>query len=623
MEAEVSFYSLLLVISLAFLVPIILTRFKKLTLPIVVGEIIAGMIVGRSGFGWVGHEDEILTLLSEFGFVFLMFLSGMEIDFSSLGLESLGKKRAKDQPMNPLVISGINFGLTLLLSIGFGFILQQMGLVNNPWMIALILSTTSLGVVVPVLKEQGLSQGRYGQTLLISSLIADFMTMLLITVLVAALSHGLTFDILLIGLLFVAFFLFWYFGEQLFNEKGAIRRVMDEISQATAQIKVRAAFTMMLLFVALAEMLGTEVILGAFMGGAIISLLSTHEDEELLHRLDAMGYGFFIPIFFIMVGVDFNLSSLLSSTRALLLLPLLLIAAAAVKFLPALVYRINYDWKKVFGAGAILSARLSLIIAASAIGLRLGVISEPINAAIILIAIITVIFAPFIFNRLLPVEEMAQRAPIVIVGSGEVGTQVAELIIAHNDPVVLIEHSKNRVERGRNRGFDVIHARCDQYDPKSEEYLNDAERLVCVYSDVERNYKVCERARHTYGIDHVISRVAAPGDIHRFEKIGVTAINAATDQAMFLGLLVRNPSLYELLTRTDSDREVCEITVRKREFLNVPLRNIDLPSDMVIMAVRKEGELVVPRGDTRLDAGDQLTVLGPDDCIENARRLFG
>jgi Kef-type K+ transport system membrane component KefB len=448
---------------------------KRLKLPIVAGEIIVGIIIGRSGFGWVGHEEEILTLLSELGFVFLMFLSGMEIDFSSLGFESPGR-RDKDQPRSPVMISAIMFGLTLILSLLVGFGLLQMDFVNSPWMIALILSTTSLGVVVPVLKEQGLSQGRYGQTILISSLIADFATMLLITVLVTALSKGLTFDILLIGLLFVAFFLFYYFGERLFNEEGIVRRVMDEISQATAQIKIRAAFTMMLIFVALAEMLGTEIILGAFLGGAVLSLLSTPEDEELLHRLDAMGYGFFIPIFFIMVGVDFNLASLLSSSRALLLLPLLLTAAAAVKFIPALVYKMNYDWKKTLGAGSILSSRLSLIIAASAIGLRLGVISEP--------------------------------------------------------------------------------------------------------------------------------------------------INAATDLPMLLGLLTRNPSLYDLLTRTESDREVCEITVWNREYLNKPLRDLDLPGDLVIMAVRKEEELIVPRGDTKLNVGDMLTVLGSGDCVENTRRLF-
>ncbi|MFO8035563.1 MAG: monovalent cation:proton antiporter family protein [Anaerolineales bacterium] len=621
MEAEMSFYPLLIVISLAFLVPIVLSRFKQIKLPIVVGEIIVGIIIGRSGFGWVGHEDEILTLLSELGFVFLMFLSGMEIDFSSLGFDSSGRQ-SEDQPRSPVTISAITFVLTLILSLLVGFGLVWMGLVDSPWMIALILSTTSLGVVVPVLKEQGLSQGRYGQTILISSLIADFMTMILITVLVTALSKGLTFDILLIGLLFVAFFLFYYFGERFFNKEGVVRRVMNEISQATAQIKVRAAFTMMLIFVALAEMLGTEIILGAFLGGAVLSLLSTPEDEELLHRLDAMGYGFFIPIFFIMVGVDFNLASLLSSSQALLLLPLLLTAAAAVKFIPALAYKLNYDWKKTLGAGAILSARLSLIIAASAIGLRLGVISEPVNATIILIAILTVILSPFLFTRLVPWEEIKVQVPIVIVGSGEVGTQVAEYLLSHNQPVVLIEHSSNRVMRGIERGFDVIHARCDQYDPKSEEHLNQAERLVCVYSDVDRNYRVCERARHTYGIVHVVSRVSAPGEMSRFEKIGVTAVNPATDLPMLLGLLTRNPSLYELLTRAEANREVCEITVRNRGYLNKPLRDLDLPGDLVIMAVRKDEELIVPRGDTRLNRGDKLTVLGPGDCVENTRRLF-
>ena len=91
MEAtEESFAPLLVVISLAFLVPLLLTRFQRLRLPIVVGEILAGIVVGRSGFGWVTHEDQLLTLLAEFGFVFLMFLAGMEIDFSNLNVELPG-----------------------------------------------------------------------------------------------------------------------------------------------------------------------------------------------------------------------------------------------------------------------------------------------------------------------------------------------------------------------------------------------------------------------------------------------------------------------------------------------------------------------------------------------------
>ena len=143
MEETISFLPLLIVIFLAFLVPITLSRFKKLRLPIVVGEIIAGIIVGRSGFGWVQHHELVLDLLAELGFVFLMFLSGMEIDFSSLGL-STNQKRSKDQPWNPFRLAGTSFLLTLILSTLIGFAFTWANLASSPWMIALILSTTSV-----------------------------------------------------------------------------------------------------------------------------------------------------------------------------------------------------------------------------------------------------------------------------------------------------------------------------------------------------------------------------------------------------------------------------------------------------------------------------------------------
>ncbi len=621
MEETLSFLPLLLVLVLAFAVPVVLARFKKLQLPIVVGEIVAGILVGRSGLGWVANHDPVLDLLAELGFVFLMFLSGMEIDFSAIGGEpSEGKAKGK-RPIGPLGLGVISFGLTLMLSTAVGFGLTRAGLVTNPWMIALILSTTSLGVVVPVLKERGMSSGRYGQSLLMAALIADFATMLLITVVVAALSRGLTPELLLIGLLFVAFFVMYHFGMLFFNRIPAVRRVMEDLSHATAQIKVRAAFTMMLVFVALAEMLGTEIILGAFLAGAVISLLSTAEDEDTMHQLESFGFGFFIPIFFIMVGVDFNLAALMSSSQALLLLPLLLIAAVVVKLLPALTFRLNFPWKETLGAGVLLSARLSLIIAASAIGLRLGVISESINSAIILVAIVTVTIAPMIFNRLIKEAPTEQPPVTIIVGAGVLGMQVAEQLRLHNDTVVLIDDQPRRVERARQRGFTAVLAEADRYSPQTEEHFNHANRMVCVVSDVEKNYRICEFVRSTYGIEHVVARVSAPGEIPRFEKIGVTPMNAATDQVMLLTLLVRNPTLYQLLVRTDDDKEIWEVVVHNAHYLNTPLRELVFPPDLMVLAVRKNGQLIVPNGDTRLESGDQITLLGPVECVEKMRVL--
>src|SRR5918999_6586007 len=158
-------------------------------------------------------------------------------------------------------------------------------------MMGLILSTTALGVMVPILKEAGLNQTLFGQTILLATVIADFVTMFLISVLVAVISSGLTAEILLGFLLFVAFFFAASFGSFL-SRIEPLQRIIKELSHATAQIKVRAAFSTLLIFVVLAEKLGIEIIVGAFLAGGIVALLRTPEDRELSSQLEGIGFGF-------------------------------------------------------------------------------------------------------------------------------------------------------------------------------------------------------------------------------------------------------------------------------------------------------------------------------------------
>jgi Kef-type K+ transport system membrane component KefB len=402
MEEARSFVPLLIVVTLACLVPVLLSSVRgRLAIPLIVGEIVAGMIVGRSGFGWVSPDNGALVLLKELGFVVLMFLSGMEIDVRSLR----GAAPLERSNWRPFPVAVLNFALTLFLAGVCAVGLQWVGATANPWMMGLILSTTALGVVVPILKEAGLSRTVYGQTILLATVIADFVTMFLISVLVAIISRGLTAEILLVFLLFVAFFVAARFGTFLSRVEW-LQKAIEELSHATAQIKVRAAFSILLIFVALAETLGIEIIVGAFLAGAIVSLLRTPEDKELVSHLEAIGFGFFIPIFFVMVGVDFNLPALLSSPGALLSVPLLLIVAVAVKVLPALVLLVNHTLREALAAGALMCPRLSLIIAAAAIGEKLGVIDESVNAGIVLIAIVTVTAAPLVFLRIFPAAQL-------------------------------------------------------------------------------------------------------------------------------------------------------------------------------------------------------------------------
>ncbi len=446
--------------------------------------------------------------------------------------------------------------------------------------------------------------------------------MFMITVLVAAISQGLTLDILLIGVLFVAFFFMYRFGMFFFNRLRVVRRTIEEISSATTQIKVRAAFTIMLIFVALSETTGTEVILGAFLAGAIVSLLRRQEDEHLEHELNVIGYGFFIPIFFIMVGVDFNLAALTGSSQALILVPELLVAAVAVKFLPVLIFKTTYSWRQTFGAGAILSARLSLIIAASAIGLRLGIISEAVNSSIVLVSLVTVSLAPIVFSAIIPSADDDREKLILVAGASELGIRVAEHIQLHHDQVLLIAKNEDQQERAGLRGLSSVIARIDQDDPQLSPFLERTRSVVCVYNDTEFSYQVCKLARQVYGIDHVVARVDDPQDMARFEDLGVITMNIAIDRAAILALMARNPGIYNLLTRTTDDKDIDEITISNPGAYGKRIREVPLPEEVLILAMYRDGEFVIPNGDTELSRGDRLSLLGSYSCLERAREIF-
>lgn len=175
-----SLESLLIVVSVAFLIPILLQRLGLTVIPVVVAEIIAGIVIGNSGFDLV-VENEWLNILSTFGFIYLMFLSGLEIDFEQL----LSKDRKNRRAYKPLQVAVFVFIIILTSSFVLSYLLLIFGFIQEPFLMTLIISTISLGVVVPVLKEKGLLKNNLGQTLLLITVLADFITMILLAFYVA------------------------------------------------------------------------------------------------------------------------------------------------------------------------------------------------------------------------------------------------------------------------------------------------------------------------------------------------------------------------------------------------------------------------------------------------------
>ncbi len=620
-----TFFNLLIVFGLAMLVPIVLSKQKKIQLPIVVGEIIAGIIIGKSGFNVISISDPILEFLSHFGLIYLMFLSGIEIDFATL-LAAPSKTTIKGGQKNKKTLPAIHlgllsFGITILLSVGFAFLLSTLIPIKSPWMMALIMSTTSLGVVVPVLKEANVINSHYGQSILVASFIADFVTMLLITVLVTFLSKGLTLEVLLVFVLFLAFFLFYRFG--LFvNRIPYLQKTLTDLSHATAQIKIRGAFALILIFIVTSEVLGTEVILGSFLAGVIIALIRKPNDVYIIEQLEAFGFGLFIPIFFINVGLNIDLFALFQSSSAIALVPILLGGAYLIKLLGVIPFFFQFSLKESLGAGFLLSSRLSLIIAASAIGLRMGLINDATNTAIILVAILTVTISPAVFMRLAGKKKEKEKPPILIMGANELGIQTANQLRLHNDKIILADREPEAIRKAASNHFDAVLIKYDRNDPAFVKLLSDSETMICCISDPELNFELCKLAKSEFNTERVLSYVQNTKDLHRYHQIGVETTNAALDRAVLMALVARNPAMYSLLTRTDDDKELEEIEIINPIYFGKRLREVVLPGDILIVALRRSEDLIVPRGDTELLAGDHLTIAGSLNFFEDTKEMF-
>ena len=613
MEENLSFIPLLTVVGLAFFVPLLLARIPQF--PVVVGEILAGIIVGRSVLGIV-QEDFTLTLLAEIGFAFLLFLSGLEIDFSILTGQA---QRRSSNLRHPLTIAGASFFLTLILASLVGFLLFRNGFVNDPWFTALILSTTSLGIVVPVLKERGLNTSRFGQTILLAALFADFATMLLITVYVAVFTSGLTFEILLVFLLFFAFMLVYRLGFRLIR-RPVVRRLIEQLEGATSQIKVRFALTLLMTFVVLAEFVDIELILGAFLAGAVISLISRPEDRPLIEKLDAMGYGFFIPVFFVLVGVQFDLNAILSNPSAILLALLLLLAAFALKFAASLVLKVSFSWRETMAGGSLLSARLSLIIAAAAVGLRIGAISEATNAALILVAAMTSTFSPLLFNTLLPPAGKESQRRFLIFGAANLGIQVAEALMRHGESIYFLEPDKRLAKLARRQEFEVIEGGSTR-DCLEKAKVRQVESLLVLTGGDNLNLDVC-RTAVSLGVESIVAVVNDPSRLNEYTDLGVEAIAPGMLRPTIIATMARNPDLFELLTSTSDDRDIREVLVRNPALVGKPISELVFPGDSLIMTIFRNGQMLIPHGSSRLEHGDRLTVAGTIDAVSKFQNLL-
>jgi Kef-type K+ transport system membrane component KefB len=381
--SDLHFGGLLLVVTVAFAAPFLLGLVPRLRLPSVVLEIVAGIVIGPSALGWV-HVDQPIAVLSLIGLAFLLFLAGLEIEFAHLRGRVL-----------KLAFGG--WVASFAIGIVTGLVLHAAGLVDSPLLVAIILAATSLGIIIPVLKDAGEISSTFGQLVVAAGTIADFGGIILLSLFFSGEGGVGSTVVLLAGLFGIgAAVLVAVRGAE---RSKAVMRNLQRLQDTTAQIRVRGAWVLMIGFVALAEAFGLEAILGAFAAGAILTLVD--QDAFMTHplfrrKLEAVGFGVFVPVFFVTSGVRFDLNALLDHPSNLVKVPIFLAALVLVRGVPALLYRGFADGRRVAVAALLQSTSLPFIVAATAIGQELGLLDGAQSAALVAAGLLSVLLFPII-----------------------------------------------------------------------------------------------------------------------------------------------------------------------------------------------------------------------------------
>lgn len=345
-------------------------------------EIVLGIVIGPQVLGWVSIDTPI-EVMSLLGLAFLLLLAGLEVEY----------ERFRGRPLR---LSAIGYAMSFGLALLTGFGLHTGGLVKSPLLIGIALSATSLGIVIPVLKDAGQVGTPFGQLVVAGASIAEVATIVLLSLFFSGESSGIGAKLLLLGLfgLFVLAVGVAVVGaEQSMRISATLLRLQD----TTAEIRIRGSFLLLAVFVVLAERLGLEAILGAFLAGAILRLVD--RDQMLTHpqfrqKLAAVGYGVFVPVFFVATGVGFELKALFANATTLARVPIFLAALLLVRGLPALVYKSLTTRTQALAAALLQATSLSFLVVAGQIGVQLDLIRPAASAALIAAGLVSVLVFP-------------------------------------------------------------------------------------------------------------------------------------------------------------------------------------------------------------------------------------
>jgi Kef-type K+ transport system membrane component KefB len=385
---DISFNSVAVVAAVALIAPLAL-GVTGLRLPSIVLEILLGILVGPQVLGWA-KQDEPVAVLSVVGLAFLLLLAGLEVEYDRLRGRLLR-------------LTSLGYALSLGIALVVGLALKAGDLVRSPLLVAIMLSATGLGIILPILKDAGETSTPFGRVVVAGASIAEVVPIVLLSLFFSG-KGGLGAGAVLL-VTFAVFVVAVAAAILAAEHSMRLSVTFMKLQDTTAEIRVRGAFLLLILFVVLAEQFGLEAILGAFLAGATLKLLD--RDDAMTHtffrrKLEAVGFGVFVPFFFVATGLRLDVESLFESGSALARVPIFLGALLLVRGLPAVLYRPLAERREQLLAGGLLQATsLSFLIVAGQLGVDLGLISAVNYTALVAAGLISVVVFPLVALGLL------------------------------------------------------------------------------------------------------------------------------------------------------------------------------------------------------------------------------
>lgn len=379
---EINREDIFVVAAVAAASPILADLSRRVRVPIVVAEIGLGIIVGPQLLDFASTDD-FIDGLSTLGLAFLFFLAGLEIEFEKIrGM--------------PLRLGALGWGISLALGMALALSLWLTGVIDAPILVGLALTTTALGTLMPILRDSGILAERFGGFVLGAGAVGEFGPVVIVSV-ILALEAGEPWRTALLFVFAAVVMIATLVATRAHPDR--IVRLIESTMSTSGQVAVRLTLMVLVGLAVLASEFGLDVILGAFAAGIIVGFVTRGgtESGEFEAKLDALGYGFLIPIFFISTGMDFDLDALLESPSAIALVPGFALLFLVARGVPAwLLYRGELGTTDRRALALLSASALPLLVAITEIGTETGVMRTEEAVALVGAGMLSVLVFPLV-----------------------------------------------------------------------------------------------------------------------------------------------------------------------------------------------------------------------------------